>query len=283
MKLSTIEEAIAAELDEPVLAIRGTMTKLYSQMSGEGQYGPWTIQNGQLQDNTGEIKVVFSNAPSLDEKKYRNQLVEFRCTKGTKGGWSGVKRTVDKKTKVDVLQISDKAEIILFDAEHEPEPNGAEQKKPAQSAPANEPAKASGSPQGASQPQNKVNTPPPQEKPPQAAPAKPQQSVDDLMADGIGKLTQLANCQYAALRLVREYLMPLLQTRGIQCDPIQESTLVQNMLIQCYRENIHWKFPQKQFTGKKPAAAAPAAPPAQGPATQEEPPDDLVYGGEKPF
>jgi hypothetical protein len=252
MKLSTVAEAISAELEEPILAIRGTLKKLYNQMSGEGQYGPWTIQSGMLVDKTGEIKILITNAPSLGPK-YRGQEVEFRCTKGAKGGWTGIKRGIDKKDKKDNLTISDKAEVILMGEELEPEPG---EPPP----PFNGHVAASGSPQGAPPPDLKGTTAKPPPEQPQSPPASKGKSVAEYMAEGIGRLTQIANTQYAAASIVHEYLVPLLKERGIQLDPVATAALVQNMLIQCYYEKIHWNFPQKQFPIRK----ADATPPGDG-------------------
>jgi hypothetical protein len=227
------------------------VTKLFKQYTGESERGQWTIQSGVLKDETGEIKLVISNAPLLAPEKYRDQVVEFRCTKGAKGGWTGVKRGEDKKDKKDNITISDRAEIILFSQEHQPEqaPNGD--------------AKAAGGPQGASEGQNRVTTAAASQTPPQSQPAANTakgKSTAEQMAEGIGRLTQVANTQYAAITVVHEYLVPLLKERGIQLDPVAVGALCQNMLIQCYYEKVHWNFPQKQFPIKK--AASEGGPPA---------------------
>jgi hypothetical protein len=233
MKLSTIQEAINAEVDEPVLAIRGKLSKLFNRMQGEGQYGPWTLQNGQLEADGVTIKLVFSNRDEVPQD-WRNEEVELRCGKGAKGsGYTGVKRTTDKKDKSATLTVSDRAELILYRNEHQPEPG--------QGAPANGAAKASGSPQEASSLPGVV----PKQGEPAPEPAK--RSVADQMAEGMSQMYQIANAQYAALMTVHEYLVPLLKDKGITIDPQQEGGLVQNMLIQMYYQKGHWHFPAKRL------------------------------------
>jgi hypothetical protein len=236
MKLSTIQEAINAEVDEPVLAIRGKLSKLFTRMNGESQYGPWTLQNGQLEADGQTIKVVFSNRDEIPGD-WRNEIIELRCVKGSKGGWSGVKRTIDKKDKTPTLTVSDKGEVIHYRSEHQPEP---------QTAPANGQPKASGSPQGAPQPSGSGVVPRADEYASEAGTVA-MKSVAEKMADGMNQMYQIANTQYAALMTVHEYLVPLLKEKGITIDPQQEAALVQNMLIQMYYQKGHHYFPGKRL------------------------------------
>lgn len=223
------------------MATRGTLVKLYKMMTGDSQYGPWTLQNGKLKDDTGEIKVTFANRAVIPGN-WQGKIVEIRCAKGAKGGWTGAKRSVDKQ-KLDIIHVTDKAEVFLFEAEHEPEPG--------EPPPAKGQSQPSGKPQDASGGQPKGNTAgAPQTRPESAQPGKAK-PIAEQMAEGIGRLTQIANTQYAAASIVHEYLVPLLKERGIQLDPVGTAALVQNMLIQCYYEKVHWNFPQKQFPIKK--------------------------------
>jgi len=271
MKLSTVAEAIAAEIDEPILAIRGKLTKCFKPISGEGAYGAWTLQNAELTDATGAIKILFSNRNEVPQD-WRNHVVELRCGKGAKGsGYTGVKRTVDKKTKVDTLTVSDKAEVILFEAEHQPEPG--------QSAPPNGDAKAPGTPPDASQAQSKANIP----AMPTEAPAGGRRSEAELLADGLAQMYQIANAQLAAITIVHNYLVPAVKERtGQQIDAQQEQGLVQNMLIQMYYQKGHWNFRQKAYSFNKQASAPP---PSSPPAPRDEPTDAELddLGSDQPF
>jgi hypothetical protein len=237
MKLWTVAEAIASEVDEPVLAIRGKLVKLYDQKTGEGQYGEWKLQGGSLKDDTGEIAVKFSDRDELPQAKWRGKVVEIRCTKSQKGGYSGVKRGENKnatnKTIAACLTVSGSAEVSLFEAEHAPEPEGEEPP------PTNGEAEAPKTAQEVSKPAPKVTTAPPQQTAPKSS-----------MNDGMARLYQLANTQYAAIRVVHEYLVPKLKEKGITVDAAQAGTLIQNMLIQSYYEKVHWNFPEKRFESK---------------------------------
>lgn len=268
MKLSTIQEAINAEIDEPVLAIRGKLTKLFERFSGESQYGVWTLQNGLLSDDEGTtIKLQLSNREEMPQS-WRNQTVEIRCGKGAKGsGYTGVKRIADKKDKSPVLQLSDKAEVFLFKNEHQPEEDEpAKPAKPAQSAAPNGDAKAPSSPQDAPKPSGGGVIPQASEYAPE-----PPLSPTSKMAQGMAQMYQIANTQYAAVRMVHEYLVPSLAKHGITVDPQQEAGLVQNMLIQMYYQKGHHNFPGTRFIK------------AESPKPQDTPEDLDQSGPEKPF
>lgn len=230
MKLSTVKDAIESNDDEPVLAIRGTLTKLFKPMTGDGQYGPWSLQNGMLKDATGEIKVVFDNRTPVPDE-YRGQVVEFRCTKGQKGGYSGVKRITDKKDGVSPkLNISDKAEVIQFNAEHQPETE-----------PAKTPAKAPSRAQGPPEAPPRDNTAPAQSGPSNPPPRVPDEAAN--MAEAVGRIHEIMNAQLAVISLVHSYLVPAVKERtGITIDQQQEAALVQNCLIQMYYEKSHHFF-----------------------------------------
>jgi len=267
MKLSTIQEAINAEIDEPVLAIRGKLTKLFERFSGESQYGVWTLQNGQLADDEGTvIKLQLSNREEMPQA-WRNQTIEIRCGKGAKGsGYTGVKRIADKKDKSPVLQLSDKAEVFLFKSEHQPETE--ELPKQPQTAAPNGAPKASGSPPAASQAPKSNIIPAADEFAPEPPPAP--KGATAQMAQGMSQMYQIANTQYAAIRMVHEYLVPSLQKHGITVDPQQEAALVQNMLIQMYYQRGHHNFPSTRFIKAEPP--------------KEPTPEDLDQSGpEQPF
>lgn len=236
MKLSSVQEAIDCNDDDPVLAIRGTLTKLYDPMTGEGQHGDWSIQNGTLKDGTGEIKLFFSNREAVP-KNYQGKVIELRCAKGQKGGYSGVKRITDKKDKkTPKLEVSDKAEVILYDKEHEPEPNGA----------AKGPSKAQ------EPPREPADTKPPLQRQLQSEAAPRVPSWKEDLDEGMGLIIRMLNFQLATITLVREYLMPMVKERTRkEIGPEQESALVQNVLIQGYRDQIHTKFPTKRYPVKQ--------------------------------
>jgi hypothetical protein len=225
MKLSTVAEALASQEEEPILAIRGTLSKLFDPFTGEGEHGAWSIQNGAIKDKTGEIKVMFSNRDAVP-KVWRGKEIELRCQKGAKGGWSGVKVETDKKDKKPVLKVSTAAEVFLYDGEH-------------QSEPANAPAKAASSPPEPPQAAPKVNTAAPVPRPPDEA---------ANLAEGKGRIYEVLNTQLAVISLVHEYLVPAVKQRtGQTIDAQQEAALVQNCLIQLYYEKSHHFFAKRPY------------------------------------
>lgn len=82
----------------PVMAVEGVLEKLYKQSSGTGQYGAWQLQNGELKDDTGSIKVIFAN--NSQDPSAQNKRIKLGCTK-TEHGWRGVivEDVPEKKSK----------------------------------------------------------------------------------------------------------------------------------------------------------------------------------------
>lgn len=247
-KLTTIAEACDLEDKVTVMAIRGKVGMIGEQKSGNGEYGPYLKQNIDLQDATGKIKAVIWNN-ILIPKEWRGKTIEIRSTQNDKGAWVGCKKennTWQGVTKPQ-LAVSAPAEIINFDAEHQPE-EPAQQPPPAQQSPPQAPQRSRAS-----------NTAPQQQNAPEprSAPAWDQIPVEETrrgptakekLDDGIKILTQIANSQYAAIVLVKSYLVPLLKKRGIEIDAIQEAGLIQNILITAHnKHNAQNLFPETQF------------------------------------
>lgn len=248
-KLTTIAEACDLEDKVTVMAIRGKIGMIGEQKSGNAEYGPYVKQNIDLQDATGKIRAILWNQLIIP-KEWRGKTIEIRATQNDKGAWVGCKKennTWQGVTKPQ-LSVAAQAEIIDFDAEHQPE---AEQ-PPRQAPPTQQ------SPPQAPQRSRAANTSPQQQNAPESrsAPAWDQipeetrrgPTTKEKMDDGIKILTQIANSQYAAIVLVKSYLVPLLKKRGIEIDAIQEAGLIQNILITAHnKHNAQNLFPETKF------------------------------------
>lgn len=73
-----------------IKCVEGVLKELYQENSGDGQYGPWTLQNGLIEDANGDaIKVVFSNCTQPNGA--RGKKVKIMSTPTDKHGLQGIK------------------------------------------------------------------------------------------------------------------------------------------------------------------------------------------------
>lgn len=114
MRLVTIGELPTLENKEGVPSIQGTLTKVYERKTGESDRGPWSVQNGLLQDSTGEIKVLFTNQP--DARIYQGKSVSITSHVGDKG-MSGVYAHDDtyQGNVKRILKLTATAQIAFVD------------------------------------------------------------------------------------------------------------------------------------------------------------------------
>lgn len=61
----------------------GRITKLYQRKTGEGQYGPWSVQGGKIEGNGATIDISFFDLP--DQGNLTGKEVVISCTQGDKG------------------------------------------------------------------------------------------------------------------------------------------------------------------------------------------------------
>lgn len=71
--------------------------KVMKFIKGEGEYGPWTLQNVVLVDSTGKIQAVIKNHPEIQQSAV-GKFLQVRC-KESKGELKGTK--VEKETYED--------------------------------------------------------------------------------------------------------------------------------------------------------------------------------------
>lgn len=113
MRIITIAEASGIP-GEIVPCIKGTLISLFAQKTGISAAGdPWSLQNGEVQDSTGKMRVTFSSREPLpDSLKGEEIILE---SKTTKFGLQGVKvkeNNFKGKTTIE-LHITPSA-IITF-------------------------------------------------------------------------------------------------------------------------------------------------------------------------
>lgn len=93
MKTYTIAEILDSEVGMIIPRVEAKLQKVWDRKTGEGEHGAWSLQNGELVDATGSIKVCFSGLPNISERQ--GDVMVFRAQSGKKG-LSGIK--VDENT-----------------------------------------------------------------------------------------------------------------------------------------------------------------------------------------
>lgn len=111
MTTFTIEQ-IKGMVGMVISRIEAKVTKVWDRRTGEGEYGPWSFQDGEIQDSTGSIKITFSNLP--DQRALMSKTMIFKSMETNKG-LKGLEMKLSKeyKGKQDkVLQINKTALIV---------------------------------------------------------------------------------------------------------------------------------------------------------------------------
>lgn len=97
--------------------LEAKVTKVYERKTGEGQYGPWSLQSGTIEDSSGSMKILFKQLPSQD--KLVGKSLIFKSIEG-KRGLCGVecKQGKEYKNKSEIeLHVSSAALIVSKEEE----------------------------------------------------------------------------------------------------------------------------------------------------------------------
>lgn len=113
MKTYKINEA-KEMIGQQIPRIIGTLTKVYDRKTGEGKFGPWSLQNGELQDETGVVSIVFSGLPDMTDK--RGQEITFRSNQSKKG-LTGIVMEENTYNGVTKPQLKVSASALILDGE----------------------------------------------------------------------------------------------------------------------------------------------------------------------
>jgi hypothetical protein len=115
MRLVPISEILNdLEVDETVLAVRGTVKRVWDRNEGTGDNGDWSVQNVVISDGKKELKVAVWNHDPIPVK-WKGKEVLIECSKSEKHGWVGVK-TEDNEHKGKItrqLKVTKAGEINL--------------------------------------------------------------------------------------------------------------------------------------------------------------------------
>ncbi|MEM4247636.1 MAG: hypothetical protein QXH80_00010 [Candidatus Nanoarchaeia archaeon] len=114
MKTLTLEEA-KQRVGEIVPAIKCVLSKLYERKSGTNNVGEWSIQNGELSDSTGILRVMFNGRDEIPEEYVGKEIILSSTM--SKHGMYGVKVEEEeyKGKKYVQVRVSQAAAISLFE------------------------------------------------------------------------------------------------------------------------------------------------------------------------
>jgi hypothetical protein len=278
-RIIPVAELAAMEDGEPIMAVRGVLTKVYPPFEGDNDNGHWSFQKAMFKDKTGTAQVKFKDQP--DRRHYQGKEVLLQCIKTEKGSFTGVKVKDDeyqgKTTRL--IWVTPSADIGLAEegangaAAQPPAP----QQTPVTPAPVSQtsapqkptPAANSQTPavdlQASAGPQQQAPAP----QPPLAAAlqAEAQQRTNggeqrpapivngsrEAAVEVLGWANQIANIQLLAITRVEKYLAPMVKaTLGIQLDSGERHAWAMNLAMQLeIAEKAMWKMPLTEYAMPK--------------------------------
>lgn len=254
MKISTVAEAKSSPVGTILECVHGTLTKLFKPSTGEGAYGHYSLQNGEIESNGDFMKIVFKNRDELQSDR-RGQKITV--TSSTKKGLNGIKvhENNHKGVKTIELLITPSAHI---DFGIIPEV-GSAPVKPTTPAPA-------------SKPQASAPASPAPELP------KPSHGVDKVRS----RLMQMANLYKSCLDASRW----IVEANNLSGEDVRACATA--LYIQGTRENLHSEMPNHPLNVKsapEPVSAPKSAIPSEDlkedasweaeDSTQAEPPPQI--------
>jgi len=152
-----MSEVLKMDFGEKVPSVKGKISNIYDQTTGQNNYGDWAIQNIEIcdpADPKSKIKVKLFDQQEVP-KAWRNKLIYLECVEGDKGmkGIEIAKDTYKLKEGAPprkMLEVRRDAQISLAEAEA-PQPSPAA--APTQPAKASTAANQGEQPAGAAQAQ----------------------------------------------------------------------------------------------------------------------------------
>lgn len=116
MQTVTIEQIKREMVGQVIPRIEAKVLKVYDRKTGVGQYGEWSLQNAEIQDSTGKMKVVFSQVGSQSSLEGRTVVFKSMASKHVLKGVQAQEN--DYKGNVTVeLKVTNAALIVGSDEE----------------------------------------------------------------------------------------------------------------------------------------------------------------------
>jgi hypothetical protein len=147
LNLEQIEELAHGE---SIPRFSGKIRKVWDQKTGDGEYGPWYIQNLVVALDDGEITVTWTGEDEFEYKQWIGKLVAFECGTNKQGRLVGVVRdirTAKDGTVYKGVKVTAAGKVRLL-AE-----SGLPEEKADKEPPTGAPERAQGAPKGTGEPQ----------------------------------------------------------------------------------------------------------------------------------
>jgi hypothetical protein len=147
MRLVKLNELEGYSDKELLPCVRGRIVKVHKAASGNGNYGPWHLQDIEIEGD-GARKIVLLSGKEAMPTNYEGRMVEFSCNEGDK--MTGVYAHFDQKKKVLKIKVTETGHIDFIEnggnggaqshqepaqtrqTTQEPHPADREQRQPAQ-------------------------------------------------------------------------------------------------------------------------------------------------------
>lgn len=130
-KVNLSEIAEGYTKGEILPTIQGKLLKLGKRITGQGQYGEWSLQSGELGGDGTKVAIVFSGLPEM-EKNWVNRDIIATAVNGDKGlAGIMVDDYYDKKKNITIRQvkIDNRAELGLLAGGQAPAPRQEERQQ----------------------------------------------------------------------------------------------------------------------------------------------------------
>jgi hypothetical protein len=252
-QVRSVADLATMEDGEAILAVRGTLVKVYEHKAGESKNGAYSFQNATLKDKTGSATVKFKDV--ADKAHLRGKEVLLQCIKTEKGSFTGVKikdeTFKDKTTRF--IWVTPSADIGL--AEENGNGHGHDDPKPQPRQPERAPKEQQSS-QPQSAPLQTLHDPQPNGEPDRlpANASKPLPGSREAVLQVAAWATQVANLQLMAITKVEKYLAPMVEAKlGIRLDSGARHAWAMNLMIQLADRSVgsHWNLPMTEYAMPK--------------------------------
>lgn len=85
----TIAEVKRLKPNMPIVDLRARFVRAFERKDGEGEYGPWSLQTFEVEDDTGTIYVLAKDRPEdFRELGWNDKEIVISSVEG-KNGWTG--------------------------------------------------------------------------------------------------------------------------------------------------------------------------------------------------
>lgn len=121
MRTLTIPQIEELEHGEVIPRFVGKIKKVWDQITGQGQYGQWWLQNIEVAENGHDITVTWTGEDAFVTSKCLGRTYVFECGVDKKGKPVGITRKIEAKGNKTYkgIKVDDRSKIMLFKEDEE--------------------------------------------------------------------------------------------------------------------------------------------------------------------